>query len=408
MPKNKPSDSGTSSRRPAGRQGKVDPEERIKVWVRSGGRCAFCNEYLLESELTRRPVLLGEVAHNAAASDDGPRGDAAISVKDRNSAENLILLCGHHHPDADKRVQLDLLTVVQLRAFKAEHERRIRQATESVGGKRTALLRMQGHVRGAIVDVGLEAATEAVLRSSNRFPELPLSFDRHGVEIDLRHVAGEAEGSPTYYRGATARIDEVVNQILRPAAEKSVATHLSVFAFARLPLLVYLGARVDDALTVDVFQRHRATEDWVWPEPRDDDPTFTFRLEAPLDGTDVSLATEALLIINASGTIHRSEAPKSTVGMPALFVEFQDGIAHPDSVRSRSTLGSFEAVLRSMLGQLEQDHKTIRTLHVLAAAPVSVGVTLGRSVGWGIHPSLVIYDRLADSSYHPALEVTAP
>ena len=228
MHRSKSTDTATQARRPTGRQGKVDPEEKLKVWVRSGGRCAFCNDYLLESELTRRPVMLGEVAHNAAASDDGPRGDATVSVKERNSSENLLLLCGRHHPDADKRVQLDLLTVDQLRAFKTEHERRIRQATESVGRKQTALLRMQGHVRGAIVDVGLEAATEAVLRSSNRFPELPLSFDRYGVEIDLRHVAGELDASIEYYRAATARIDELVNQKLRPAVENGAISHLSV------------------------------------------------------------------------------------------------------------------------------------------------------------------------------------
>jgi hypothetical protein len=261
----------SSPKRGSGRRGKVDPDERLKVWVRSGGRCAFCNTYLLESELTLRPVLLGEVAHNVAASDDGPRADSSVSAAERNKAENLLLLCGHHHPDTDKKTQLDLLTVDQLSELKMEHERRIRQATESVGRKRTALLRMQAHVRGATVEVGLGAATEAVLSSSNRFPELPLSFDRHGVEIDLRQVAGESTADSGYYSAATARIDEMLSQRLRPAVESGSVSHLSIFAMARLPLLVYLGSRVDDALTVDVFQRHRATESWVWPEPTEDD-----------------------------------------------------------------------------------------------------------------------------------------
>jgi hypothetical protein len=166
--------------RNSGRQGKVSAEERLKVWVRAGGRCTFCNVYLLESEITLRPVLLGEVAHNVAASDSGPRANPQMSAHERNSAENLLLLCGLHHPDSDKRVQADLLTVDQLNELKAERERRIFEATESVGRSNTVLLRMQGHVRGASVDLGLEVATEAVLRSSNRFPELALSFDRRG------------------------------------------------------------------------------------------------------------------------------------------------------------------------------------------------------------------------------------
>lgn len=391
------------------RRGKVSPEERLKVWVRSGGRCAFCNVYLLESELTRRPVLLGEVAHNVAASDSGPRANPRVSTKQRNSAENLLLLCGLHHPDSDKRSQLDLLTVEQVQALKDEHERRVFEATNSVGRKTTVLLRMQGHIRGATVDLGLEAATEAVLRSSNYFPQLALSFDRQGVEIDLRHVAGELEADDAYYKAAAARIDEVVTQRVRPAAEHGAIPHLSVFAIARFPLLVHLGSRIDDALTVDVFQRRRASESWVWPEPANDDPCFTVRREGPATAQRAGPANEAVLLINASGTIHRRELPASTAELPAYVIELDTGTPpHTDSVRSRNVRDSFEQAIREMLGQLERTDKTVRRLHVFAAAPVSVGVTLGRSVGWGIHPQLLVYDRLADGTYRPALEVSAP
>jgi SMODS-associated and fused to various effectors sensor domain/HNH endonuclease len=391
-----------------GRRGRVLSEEKLKVWVRSGGRCAVCNVYLLESELTLRPVLLGEVAHNVAASDTGPRGNPRTPINQRNSAENLLLLCGHHHPDSDHRVQLDLMTVDQVRKLKDDHERRVFEATASVRRKPTVVLRMQGHIRGATVDLGIETATEAVLRSSNRFPELALSFDRRGVEIDLRHVAGELDRDDVYYKAAVARIDEVVTQLLRPAAEQGAVPHLSVFAIARFPLLVHLGSRLDDALTVDVFQRHRASESWVWPEPSADDPRFTVRREGPATGERREPATEAVLLINASGAIHRSELPSATAELPTYVVELDRGTPNTDSVRSREVRDSFVQAIREMLGQLERSDKTVRRLHVFAAAPVSVGVTLGRSVGWGIHPQLVLYDRLGNGTYDRALEVTAP
>ena len=394
--------------RVVGRQGNVSPEERLKVWVRSGGRCAFCNAHLLESELTLRPVLLGEVAHNVAASDAGPRADPSMPTRQRNSADNLLLLCGLHHPDSDKRAQLDLLTVEQVQTLKEEHERRIFEATASVGRKRTVVLRMQGHIRGATVDLGVEATTEAVLRSSNRFPELALSFDRRGVEIDLRHVAGELEADDSYYKAAAARIDEVVSQRLRPAAEQGAVPHLSVFAIARIPLLVYLGSRIDDALTVDLFQRHRASESWIWPEPSDGDPAFTVCRQSPEADQHVAPPTEAVLVVNASGTIHPSELPSFATQLPTYVIELDRGAPHTDSVRSRTVRDSFEQAIRQMLGQLEQREKTVRRLHVFAAAPVSIGVTLGRAVGWGIHPQLVVYDRLGDGTYRPALEVIAP
>lgn len=366
----------------------------------------FCNAYLLQSDLTRRPVLLGDVAHNAAASDGGPRADPKMSAKERNSAENLLLLCGRHHPDSDKREQLDLLTPDQVRRLKEEHERRVFEATEAVRRPPTVLLRMQGHVRDATVDLGVEAATEAVLRSSNRFPELALSFDRRSVEIDLRQTAGEPDASLDYYSAAAARIDEVLGQRLRPAVEQGAVPHLSVFAFARFPLLVYLGARLDDSLDVDVFQRHRASQNWVWPDLSEEEPQFVFRRDDP-PGDRGSTDCEAVLIVNATGTIHRQELPPAVAGLPVLIIEL-DGARHPDSVSSRAVRDSFERALREMLGRLEQTDKSVRRLHVFAAAPVSVGITLGRAVGWGIHPDLLVYDRIGDQTYAPTLEITAP
>lgn len=387
------------------RRGRIKALERLKVWVRAGGRCVFCNEFLLQSELTLRPVPLGEVAHNAAASDEGPRGMPKMSARERNAAENLLLLCGSHHPDADKREQLDLLNREQLARLKEEHERRILEATSAARRPPTVLLRMQGHVRNATVDLGVETATEAVLRSSNRFPELAMSFDRRSVEIDLRQIAGESAAGPDYYRSAAPRIDEVIGQRLRPAVEKGVVPHLSVFAFARFPLLVHLGARLDDSLDVDVFQRHRASQNWIWPDTSDMEPSFTLRRTEPAVRGEP--ASDAILIVNATGTIHPSELPSVVADLPLFTIEL-DGDRHPDSVSSRAVRDTFERTLREMLGQLEADDKVVRRLHVFAAAPVSVGVTLGRAVGWGIHPDLLVYDRLDNHTYAPALEITAP
>ena len=48
-------------------------------------------------------------------------------------------------------------------------------------------------------------------------------------------------------------------------------SHLSVFAFARLPLLVDLGAAIDDNVAVEVYQRHRSTDEWAWLDEKDVD-----------------------------------------------------------------------------------------------------------------------------------------
>jgi predicted restriction endonuclease len=75
-------------------------EKDIKIlWGRSGNRCAIC-----KLELTADGSLetLGEMAHIVARSHNGPRGNQNLSIKDRDSYNNLILLCPTHHVEVDK------------------------------------------------------------------------------------------------------------------------------------------------------------------------------------------------------------------------------------------------------------------------------------------------------------------
>lgn len=48
----------------SGYKRKALPEKvRFEVWVRSGGRCAVCNRYLLDGALANKTIRLGELAH---------------------------------------------------------------------------------------------------------------------------------------------------------------------------------------------------------------------------------------------------------------------------------------------------------------------------------------------------------
>jgi hypothetical protein len=62
----------------------IKKQDEVKLWVRSGGRCAICNKYLLDLNFD---VSIGEMAHivrwsKAAKS---PRGQAELALEDRNT-----------------------------------------------------------------------------------------------------------------------------------------------------------------------------------------------------------------------------------------------------------------------------------------------------------------------------------
>lgn len=380
---------------------KIPDSERLAVWVRCGGRCAICNKYLLEGGLTYREVSLGELAHivGQQETDGSPRGKAELSSNERDLADNLMLLCADEHDEVDDRDALDIFTVDKLRSLKQAHEDRIRYVTGLAEDRNTTVLRLVAQVRNNEVELSRETIASTVINSTQRFPRFLESYNRHGFEIDLRHVPGDAQSNQDYYQTATEVIDRVIERRLNDGIARDEVAHLSVFGFAPIPLLVYLGSRLDDTVPTDIYQKHRDTESWLWSTEA---PTVEFSIET-IEGT--ATGTDAVLILNISGTIQMTEIPHSLTGLHTYRVAPINSDAGQDTIRRRESLQNFSATIRRMFSEIERTRKDISCLHVLAAIPVSAAVTLGRIRIPEVNPSLVIYDRTDRGTYQTAMEI---
>ncbi len=88
--------------------------------------------------------------------------------------------------------------------------------------------------------------------------------------------------SPGYWAIASDMIDGQVERI-HTAVRREQVDHVSVFAIACVPLLVYLGFALDDMVGADVYERHRASDSWLWDD--DHEPhRFTHDLVDSDDG----------------------------------------------------------------------------------------------------------------------------
>lgn len=377
-----------------------DLDRRI-LWVRAGGRCTLCKRYLLEGDLTTVEVPLGEGAHivGAVDSEKSPRGKNPLPVDARDTVDNVMLACSACHNEADQLKATKLLDVAFLMERKREHETDVKLQTGLLRDRRTAILRMAGNIRGGVMQLPRQAAAEAVIRSAKRFPYFLESYDRQGIEIDLQQLPGEHPLSQHYYRLAADAIDNAVENRILPGIRNGDITHISVFAIARLPLLVHLGARLDDGSPVEIYQRHRATDSWLWPGTNDPGTDFAITVTA-----EHISATEGVLITNLSGTTPTSELPHNLRGLPIWTLTpdtgpAEDVFAHP------AILDRFAATVRRYFTELEGTHKSLRYLHVFGALPLSGAVTIGRILkSTDLRPIVVTYDRTGDG-YSPALEV---
>lgn len=190
-----------------------------------------------------------------------------------------MLLCAQEHTEIDAKATQDVFTVTWLHGLKQEHEDRIKHVTGMSPSRATTVVRMMGPVHGKAVELSRQTAASAVT-ARHRFPLFLESYSRHGVEIDLRHTPGEegtASGDPlsagaasrTYYRQAVQVIDEVIRHQLRPGVERGSVQHVSVFGFARLPLLVYaIATRTSTARRRCAIRARLASVRWALPRER--------------------------------------------------------------------------------------------------------------------------------------------
>jgi len=371
----------------------ISTEATLRLWVVAGGRCEYCNTYMLEDDFSGYSVNLGERAHIVGAGDAprSPRGDADLPLAEREDVDNLMLLCRPHHRLIDRLIAEH--TVEGLRRMKREHEDRIRLLTGLKDDVATVVVRVTGGIRGAPVEVPRETVLAAV-RGDGRFPRYRLALAGEDVEVDLRGLPDE--GDPSYWTTGVRVIQEAAAQIR--GAQQPIG-HLSVFALTRIPLLVALGYHLDDKIPTTIYQRRRdGTGDQGWGfDPGAAPVAFrTGRIAGPDNGARVSLAVSLTAPVGA--------AVVATAGGATVYEIAPDGTAPSrDVLSARGSLDAFADIYHRFLATVERGHPDCRQVDIFAAAPAAAAVQMGRGVMRDAQPTLVVHDRDAGGTFQPAL-----
>ena len=376
----------------------IPADEKLTLWTRAGGRCEICNKYLLEDEFTAQPVRLAELAHNVGRQKaaGSPRGLADLPTDERNRSENLLLLCGDHHRVVDAQITRSEYTVEQLLELKERHEDRIRYLTELGEDAETVVVRIIGSIRGSAVELSQEMVRSAVT-GANRYPRYLLTFRGGDIELDLRSLPGE--GSDEYWSEGRRQIDSLIARI-RDGVDQGAIRHLSVFAAGRIPLLAYLGSKLDDKVPTDLYQKQRdGKEGWHWD---DSSSAPSFEVVKTQDGVPERVA----LLVSLSGTIDQARLPKTVTADTTIYtIKPTDADATPDTFRNRGAVDAFAASYRNFLATIERDHPGLEGIDVFPAVPLAAGITLGRSRMADVHPPLRVHDRDGEGGYTLALEI---
>lgn len=227
---------------------------KILLFARAGGRCEFdgCNKYLLEHHLTLTAGNYAQVAHIVAFSEDGPRGKKN-RPSNINNVQNLMLMCPACHKLVDD--EPDKFSRLTLEGYKKRHEERILHVTSLGPDQKTAILILTSRIGQQTTGVPYDQILEAV---SPRYP-----ISRAGLPIDLTPLPTNCTG---FLTAACDTIRAQVDNLLGPGGEAKRTNHVSLFALAPIPVLAYLGTVLSNKVPLDLYQRHRDTENWTWKE----------------------------------------------------------------------------------------------------------------------------------------------
>jgi len=380
-------------------EGDINADERFKLWVAAGARCAFCGRYLMRNDEQGVTAWIGEMAHIVGRTTHArsPRGKDSLPASERNKAENLILACPGDHTTIDKKAGVAVWRTDDLRRLKQEHEDAIHRLTGMTKDRATTVLRVAGEIRGTTPSIARSVVLDAV-HAELRFPRYELTPAGDDIEIDL--VSNCNPTDSRYFEDTDAIIARRVERIAERISAGEIG-HISVFAFARIPVLVQLGHYLDDKWPVELHPFDRTTSSWTW-EVTDDDAPPRFQT------TQVTTANSdrVTLILSLSGQVDHGRLPDECVDGATVYEMTPSGVQQGVMlVRSREALLAFVNEYLAFLAKLERDHSNTQVIDIVPAVGLPVAVELGRRRTRSKHPRLRVWDQTDDGDYVLATEV---
>jgi hypothetical protein len=371
---------------------RVDIKDSVtrEIWVRAAGRCVLCSAYLLGTGKSFFHTAHGEVAHNVGATkgEKSPRGTSKLALEERARAENLLLLCHQCHRMIDAEGADRVYTEEYLRAHKQTHEDRVRRVTDFATLTETAVVRMTARVRGVFAPV-----TDRQVASALHFEDMQYAGEHpRDAEFEVSIDAGDTDS--WVWQEGMKKIETKL-----AALRDSPYSTVSVFAMAPVPLLVFLGSKLEDKGDTRVFPRFRDAEDLAccWRNRPGSEAAFA----VSSSGTDLA-ATDVVLTVSVSGVADPRAASDEVASLPQVtLVADQIG---PDVIQTKADLAAFSHGWRSALARVETNFPSCERIHLLAAVPVVAAIACGQHHMRDAQPPLVVYQR-AGEGYIEALTV---
>jgi hypothetical protein len=309
-------------------------------------------------------VVIGEIAHVAAAADDGPRSAPELDVARRNDYGNLMLLCQNCHARIDG--QTGFYTVARLQDIKQSHEAWVRASLPERGRSRTGWTALA--LRGDH-PVDLATAAEALV------PDFI---------IDQPQVL-QVPTDPDDWQAIDGIIAAEAHRLL--AQGDAFDQRIAVFPLAPVSACFSLGYHLTSRPHVRLFQHHRDERNWAWP-----------RLLAPAEdiavtGVDgVTAGTDAVTFLFHFSSIITDDVLAEAGAPLGGRIDFR--IPEPGTgwLRHQAQIILAAQEARRAFERAMQRFPSAGTWHLFYAGPAPVAVAIGQQLNPTMYPKTQLYE----------------
>lgn len=362
-----------------GRGTAISTGTRNQVLLDAHGRCMFegCGADLTEDSVTRVRGNFATLAHNVAASEDGPRGVLYLSHGLSNDPANILLFCETHHRLVDKIAKVDYPAAT----LSAMRKRFCEEAT--------ALLDALALARTPAFCVAWPVHRQRIgLPSSEQVAQ---ALKPIGARLDgqLRSV-NDNEAVLRLLDGADlwAAMAPVVEQTAADILQQAHGEgyRAALFAMGLMPALIALGAKLGNKCEITPMLRYRENGLWYWPVTERRGEFYNIEDLAQLSDRE----DEVCLVLGLTAVPEPVKATAKSLGISVVSVvarpEYMGNgaLGHPDDG------ASFRQRIQELLHRLRNAHGT-RRVHVLPCASNAACVFFGQAFD-SYHPDLMIYD----------------
>ncbi len=330
------------------------------------------------------PGNFAKKAHIVAYSSGGPRGDHTADRAYINDLTNLMLLCPSCHDLVDGDPQTYSVTV--LKSFKKDHEDRVHEFTGLQPEATTRLLRVTGMVRGQSTVIPDSAVVSAL--GAKPFDPRTAGF------VDMNSLD---DNGPSYWTTAEYELARKVNGFLESASVQASFQTISVFAIARIPLLVTLGSLLSSKVPAKVFNRQVDTDDWAWKQGSPS--SFTCRWLSNAKSSDV------VMLVSLSGDIPRDRLPSELQSIGSVLEITVDGGSSRTCLSTEQSAERFRDCYLSALSEIRTQGPN--TIHLVPAIPTAGAVHLGRDILPKFDPPIKVYDWNGSDAYTYSLTINS-